>query len=104
MVRKVNFVIIFFLVLFLSFSVEYKDNQKIKAKGIITLVDSEPFTRIAVRVGKDNIFFLPQDKKLKKMINKEINFEARIKVIKLESADGKYTVVEYHLENFKILK
>lgn len=103
MIRKI-FVILFFISsIAMVYSVNYKDNQKIKITGTVALISNEPFTKLVVRVN-DMVFYFPdnQKKEYSKFINEKVSVDAKLKIVVLESADKKYKITEYHLIDPKV--
>ena len=106
MIKKTFIFFLLFISISLTFSNEpFKNNQKVKISGIIRLVGAEPFTRLTLRYY-DTDFYLPDNMKKKFMpyLNRDVIAEGRVRIVVLESADHKYKVIEYHLDNVKIRK
>lgn len=78
----------------------YKTGDIVNVTGSVSMAGNEPFTRMVLRFpDRKEAFFLPGNYKKDKreLIGKIITATGRVDVHKLQSADHKYTVYEYHL-------
>jgi hypothetical protein len=82
----------------------YKNGERVKVTGVVSKVGNEPFARFALRTDRNVLlYFDGADKeKVKELSLKKVQVNGNVTVNVLESADHKYKVNEYTLQNAEI--
>ena len=79
----------------------YRNREQITVMGVVRVVGNEPFTRVAIRTVDGFDFFVADklDNTVRDRQGQSVTVRGRVRIERMRSADHKYEVIEYHLED-----
>jgi hypothetical protein len=106
--RKTFIIIQILLLLLVNFSLFKKNifNQNESLTGLIKFVGNIPLVNAVLETDEKRHYYLPGDfiNKNKDIVGKRVTLNGKVKKKVIKSADHKYKIVRYYLENIKIIK
>ena len=101
-----------FLIILLVFLINHslfqkkRNNINKSLTGLIKIVGNVPFTNAVLETDEKKHYYLPEDfiKNNNKIIGKRVTLKGNIKKEVIKSADHKYQITKYYIENIKIIK
>jgi hypothetical protein len=83
----------------------YRDGERARVEGTVSLAGSEPFARLVLRTADGRVFFLPEEMagRREELLNRRVRVEGTVRVTVLRSADRRHRVTEYRLEGVRLI-